>query len=88
MGEKVRFLVKQWLDGCVVYDREFGNTHALDPAASAVFLALKNGDRDRSTLIEIISSFYPGSSDQEIASRVVELIEHLEGLGLAKADII
>lgn len=87
MGESDRFLVRHWLDGSVVFDRQFGDTHALDPAASAIFLALENGERGRSTLIAKLSSFYPESPDQDIQMRVDELLEHLERSGLVSADI-
>lgn len=87
MGESDRFLVRHWLDGSVVFDRQFGDTHALDPAASAIFFALENGERGKSTLIAKISQFYPESPAQDIPSRVNELLEHLERLGLVRADI-
>ncbi len=34
-----RFLFRVWSDGCVVFDRQSGDTHALDPIAGRMFLA-------------------------------------------------
>jgi PqqD family protein of HPr-rel-A system len=87
MDASGRFLVKHWHDGAVVFDRQFGDTHALDPATSAVFVSLQDGDASRSTLIENISSYYPESSIQELETRVDELLEHLKRLDLVKATI-
>ena len=35
-----RFLLRDWDDGCVVFDRRFGNTHALNSITAEVFKAL------------------------------------------------
>lgn len=39
-----RFAIHDWDDGCVVFDRLSGDTHALDPLA-AELLALPEGER-------------------------------------------
>ena len=87
MGEVGRFLVTQWVDGCVVFDRQFGDTHALDPAVAAIFLCIENGERDRSALIAKNASFYPEISNQFIESQLDGTLVHLEALGLVKANI-
>lgn len=87
MGESNRFLVRQWLDGSVIFDRQFGDTHALDPAAAAVFSCSECGERDRTILIEKISSFYPEANALEMATKVEGLLEHLDRLGLVRADL-
>lgn len=35
-----RFLLREWDDGCVIFDRRFGNTHALNSVTAEVFKAL------------------------------------------------
>ena len=35
-----RFLLREWDDGCVIFDRRFGNTHALNSVTAEVFNAL------------------------------------------------
>lgn len=86
MSEAGRFLVKQWLDGSAIFDRQLGDTHALDPTASAVFLALEKGAGERSALIATLSPFYPEATQQDLASRLDSLLEQLTTLGLVKAD--
>ncbi len=86
MDEAGRFLFRQWPDGSAVFDRQLGDTHSLDPAASAVFLALEKGARERSALIATLSLFYPEATQQDLASRLDGLLEQLAALGLVKAD--
>lgn len=82
-----RFLVKQWLDGSAVFDRQFGDTHALDAAAAAIFLSLKKGEREQAALIATLSPFYPEATQQDMTSRLDSLLEQLTKLGLVEADI-
>lgn len=86
--EKVggRFLVKQWADGCVVFDSQFGDTHALDPASAAVFLSLKKGDREQAALLATLSPFCPEETKLNMASRLDALLEQLTMLGLLEAN--
>jgi PqqD family protein of HPr-rel-A system len=85
MGEAGRFLVRQWPDGWVVFDRQSGDTHALAPAAAAVLLSLEKGARDRPPLVQALSPFYPEASQQEMDSRLDDLLEQLTTLGLVEA---
>lgn len=87
MVEAGRFLFRQWRDGTVVFDRQFGDTHALDPTAAAVFMALEKETCERSALITALSPFYPEASQQDLASRLDGLFEQLTTLGIVKADI-
>lgn len=87
MGEKDRFLIKHWADGSVVFDRQFGDTHAIDPAASSIFISLQNGERDRAGLVEKISSFYPDATAQYLNDRLDDILVNLDKLGLMKAEI-
>lgn len=87
MGEVGRFLVTQWVDGCVVFDRQFGDTHALDPAVAAIFFCVEDGEWDRAALISKYASFYPEMSNQFIESQFDGALVHLETLGLVKANI-
>lgn len=45
-----QFWVKNWSDGCVVFDTQSGYTHALDVDSGAVFLAFQEGVRDMDML--------------------------------------
>jgi len=82
-----RFLVTQWSDGCVVFDRQFGETHALDPAAAATFLFMTHGSSDRSLLIAKVATDCPEIPAQDIAGRVQGVLQQLAKLGLVKADL-
>ncbi len=82
-----RFLVKQWADGSVVFDRQLGDTHALDPVAAAVFLSFNKGERERAVLLAILSPFYAQDAQQDMNSRLDDLIEQLSMLDLVKADV-
>lgn len=81
-----RFLVKQWLDGSVVFDRQFGDTHALDPAAAVVFLSFMKGEREPVALMAALSPLYPDATIQDMTSRLDGLIAQLSKLGLVKED--
>lgn len=87
MDGSTRFLVKQWLDGGAVFDKQFGDTHALDPAAFEVFLALDQGESKRSTLLEKFSPFYPDLTVEELADQFEEVLSRLQRLRLTKVDL-
>lgn len=82
-----RFLVTHWRDGCAVFDRQFGDTHALDPAAAATFLFMAHGGHDRSSLMAKVATVCPEIPGQDMADRVEGVRQHLERLGLVKADL-
>lgn len=82
-----RFLLKQWQDGSVAFDRHTGNTHALDPAASAVFFELFRGNEDRSSLKATVLPFCPDASDLDAESQLDNVLENLKPLGLAKESL-
>lgn len=87
MREDGRFLIRQWLDGCVVFDRQVGDTHALDPTSAAIFLGIENGNVTMSGLAEKISSFHPDATSQDLRAKVYGVLAHLEKLGLVRADL-
>lgn len=83
-----RFLVRQWADGSVVFDRQNGNTHALDPLTFDVLEALKDGDNDRASVNAVCHSHFPLSSADELDSIARECCERLEKCGLIAAHPI
>lgn len=82
-----RFLVTQWPDGCVVFDRQCGNTHALDPAAATSFLFMAHGGHDKASLMAKVATVCPDTSAQDVADRVEGALQHLKKLGLVKAGL-
>jgi PqqD family protein of HPr-rel-A system len=85
MDREQRFLFRRWLDGCVVFDRQLGDTHALDPTAAALFFSLQDGNAGSSSLTEVIAPQYPDSTIEELALRVDSTVAHLRSLGLVDA---
>lgn len=64
-----RFLLRDWDDGCVVFDRRFGNTHALDSATAEVFMALLAAtDDDLQRVVERLSFSAPGEAPKDRAA--------------------
>lgn len=77
-----RFIVRRWSDGSVIFDRHLGDTHALDPTATDIFLSIQSGETSSSLLIEATSSHYPESTMDELVSKVDRTISHLKKIGL------
>ncbi|MCB2005024.1 MAG: HPr-rel-A system PqqD family peptide chaperone [Rhodoferax sp.] len=80
-----RFLVRQWADGCVIFDRQSGNTHALDPMTFAVLEAIQASDNDPASVNAACHSYFPQSSADELDSIARECCERLEKCGLIPA---
>ena len=54
-----RFLLREWDDGCVIFDRRFGNTHALNSVTAEVFKALLAAPGDDPK--HVLARLNPGS---------------------------
>jgi uncharacterized protein with von Willebrand factor type A (vWA) domain len=81
------FLVKHWANGCVVFDRQFGDTYALDSTTTAIFSAVQDGNLCFSSLIESIKLQSPDVAMNELEARVHGAMAHLRYLGLVDADL-
>jgi PqqD family protein of HPr-rel-A system len=79
-----RFLVRQWLDGCAIFDRRSGDTHALDPLTAAMFMCWGEEIQERSSLVVKMSSLRPDIALNEIESQFDAIVERLEKLDLLK----
>ena len=82
-----RFQVKQWPDGSVVFDRQFGDTHALDPVVSSIFIALVRDVVERADLLRQIAPFYLDETSEGLDAHLDDVLVQLDKLGLMKADI-
>lgn len=82
-----RFQVRQWPDGSVVFDRQFGDTHALDPVISSIFLALMTGVAGRADLLKQIAPFYLDETSEGLDAHLDDVLVQLDKLGLMKADL-
>ena len=81
-----RFLVHQWTDGCAVFDRQTGDTHALDSLACTAFATAQDGASLRESVQQLAPSFYPDKAADELALLVCECCERLEKCGLMESE--
>lgn len=82
-----RYLVRSWTDGCIVFDRKFGDTHALDPTVAAIFSAVESGNTCFSGLKEAIKLQGPNTALNELENRVRSALDHLKRLGLVDVHL-
>lgn len=63
-----RFLVWQWVDGCVVFDRESGNTHAFGPQMAGAFLAAHRSAQSPAQIEQAFNALLSASINSEAGS--------------------
>ena len=79
-----RFLVKTWNDETVVYDLLSGDTHLLEPLASAVTRHLAEGARSRDEVTRrIIVEF--DLTAESVAEPIATTFTHLQLIGMVVA---
>lgn len=77
-----RFLIQVWPEGCVVFDRQLGNTHAMDELTGAVFrLLLDHPDAEPAWLSSELGPQL-GRSGPEGMAAVEQALAHLGTHGL------
>lgn len=80
-----RFLVRRWVDGCVLFDLLSGDTHALTPLSCAMFLSFDSGNLDKLAHIGRMLVLCPDLALSDIESQYDDALEHLTDLDLVKA---
>ncbi|HEX6734053.1 MAG TPA: hypothetical protein VF096_04505 [Azonexus sp.] len=80
LGE--RFLIHQWTDGCAVFDQASGNTHTLDAATCAGFLAARNNESINAAIEGVLRAQWPDKEHGEIIGLVHVCVERLGACGL------
>ncbi len=75
-------LTKSWQDGVVVYNLDSGNTHLLNPIAGQVLKLLTEAPADATTIAHQLASQIDMESDADLDDNVVDLLNHLDSLGL------
>ncbi|MCV2353138.1 HPr-rel-A system PqqD family peptide chaperone [Paucibacter sp. B2R-40] len=76
--EAVRFLISEWADGCTVYDRRYGDTHALNHLTAAVFrLALAAPGSCRATIAAQLAEEFSALNSPEWISTIDLALEQL-----------
>ena len=86
MRSAERFLVHKWTDGCVVFDHQTGDTHALDSLACTAFATAQHGASLRESVQQLAQSLYPDKAADELALLVCECCERLEKCGLMESE--
>lgn len=77
-----RWMLREWDDGCVVYDRRSGDTHALD-ALSTELLALPPDARyDAPSAAAALAEALDFSPGQDWLERVSVAFDHLHRIEL------
>ncbi len=77
-----KLLTKSWQDGVVVYNLDSGNTHLLNPVAGQVLKLLADKPADATTIARQLTGQIDLESDPELDDNVVNLLNHLDSLGL------
>jgi len=83
-----RYLVHEWRDGCVVFDRATGDTHALDVIAGEVFRASLEGQAALDLVENIVRSTFPDIATPELDARLRAARERLAQAGLFDSGLL
>ena len=75
-------LTKSWQDGVVVYNLDSGSTHLLNPIAGQVLKLLTDAPADSTTIAGQLAGQIDLEPDRELDDNVVNLLNHLDSLGL------
>jgi len=79
-----RFVLKEWQDEVVAYDLLSGDTHLLEPFASAVTRHLAEGARSREEVTKrIIAEF--DLTVESVAEPIATTFTHLQRIGMVVA---
>jgi len=77
-----RFLIHRWADGCAVFDQACGNTHALDIASCAGFLAARRNEPARPAIEQSLRAQWPDKGREEIDALAQDCLQRLDACGL------
>jgi hypothetical protein len=82
-----RFVVQEWLDGCVIFDEKTGDTHALDHPTYAVLLAAQNFCGTTAELSSMLEPVFNKNNESEPLCLVTECLDRLIASGLLEPGI-
>lgn len=77
-----RWLIREWDDGCVLFDRQTGDTHALDPLCAEV-LKFDSASRSQPLLVSQRLAAQLEIDDQKLLPSVEAALEQLKRLNLS-----
>ena len=76
--------VRAWSGDFVVYNPLSGHTHILDLVAGAVLTELAHQARSADYLCKHLGVLLDVSNDAALATRVDQILDHLDDIGLAE----
>ena len=75
-------LMKSWDDGVIVYNRDSGTTHLLNPTAGQVLYCLADSHCSAAELSHRLALQNDLESDAELDHTIEDLLKQLDSLGL------
>ncbi|MBT9492405.1 MAG: HPr-rel-A system PqqD family peptide chaperone [Paucibacter sp.] len=71
-------MISNWDDGCTIYDRRYGDTHALNALTAAVFgLLLAEPDIDLPSVSAQLAAEFPELLEPELSNTVAAAYQQL-----------
>lgn len=83
-----QLLVHYWPDGCAVFDRQTGDTHAMDNIACSAVEALQNGNDARQAVRLAAYAAQPDKTAYELDQVIANCFQQLERCGLITPETI
>ena len=83
-----RFQIREWDNEIVVYDSRAGDTHLLDPLASAVLSLLQSSPQTSGTLVRMLIQELESPPDDDLRALTEAALVRLGNLGLVVATPI
>ena len=76
---------RTWGNEVVVYDPRSGNTHLLDPVATAVLQHLNVSDRSAAAIAECLLTEFEADSEEDVLAAVHAALAKLQEIGLVQS---
>ena len=77
-----RFAHRLWPDGAALFDRNTGDTHALDPFSFAVLEAAGTAGLDMDALAAMLHASFPDLPDDDLRVEISRIVADMAELGI------
>lgn len=88
MTSNQHLLVHYWSDGCAVFDRKTGNTHAMNTLACSAIEVAQNGGDARQAVRLAAYAGQPDATASELEQIISNCVQQLERCGLITPETI
>ena len=78
-------MIREWDDEIVIYDSRGGDTHLLDPVASAVLASLQRSPQTSGQLVPMMTREFEPAQDVDLVALTKAALVGLRNLGLVVA---